>query len=187
MLEAVRMKKPTAIVAPSGAVREAKKDDLSPSHLRWLVDSRTSSQNSALKLFMLLSDHADELKSAGNYAKAQHLASACFSLWRAAFLADRQTKKAETLADAVAFLGKMLIDNAINYPQDRSTRNWTFNFYMSTATSMLLQLSRDWPDVAEVLNAKRKVPKGSTAPQRRWDRTHEAFEKAIDCLADALE
>ena len=78
------MKKPTAIVAPSSAVREAKKDDLSPSRLRWLVDSRTSSQNAALKLFMLLSDHADELKSAGNYAKAQHLVSACFSLWRAA-------------------------------------------------------------------------------------------------------
>ena len=64
MLEAVRMKKPTAIVAPSGAVREAKKDDLSPSHLRWLVDSRTSGQNSTLKLSLLLSAHADELKRA---------------------------------------------------------------------------------------------------------------------------
>lgn len=55
---------------------------------------------------MLLSDHADELKSAGTNAEAQRPASACFSLWRAAFVADRQAEKAKTLARAVAFPGE---------------------------------------------------------------------------------
>lgn len=107
-------------------------------------------------------------------------------MWRAAFLADKANTRSEVQADARTFLGKMLIDNAITYPQDRSTRNWTFNYYMNTATSELLQLSKDWPDIAAVLNDKLKAVKGTTIPQRRWNRTQRAFETAVESLDDAL-
>lgn len=81
----------------------------------------------------------------------------------------------------------MLIDNAIAYAQDRSTRNWTFNYYMSNATNELVHLSKEWPNIADVLNKTYKNTKGTTAPQSRWNKTQLAFETAVNCLEEALE
>jgi hypothetical protein len=41
----------------------------------------------------------------------------CFSLWRAAFLADKTGQGTAVFASAKDFLGKILVDNAINYTQ----------------------------------------------------------------------
>ena len=120
-------------------------------------------------------------------AKAQHLVAACFSLWRAVFLADKEIKRSQVLAHARNFLAKMLVDNAITYPQDRTTRNWTFNYYMNNATNALVRLSGEWPEVEVVLNDRPKGTKGTTTPQRRWNRTQLAFETAVKYLKDALE
>lgn len=116
------------------------------------------------------------MKSRDFSPKAKHLVAACFSLWRGAFLADKTTTRSEVQADARTFLAKMLIDNAITYPQDRSTRNWTFNYYMNNATNELLRLSKSWPKIDATLNDRLGVPKDSTSPQRRWNRTQRAFE-----------
>ena len=119
------LKKAGVTVPAAGS--DLKKDDISPSHLQWLVDSRTANQNAALKLYTLLCDHSEQMVTKEWFAKAQHLVAACFSLWRAAFLADKGVKRSEVQAHARTFLAKILVDNAITYPQDRSTRNWTFN------------------------------------------------------------
>jgi hypothetical protein len=66
-----------------------KADDLSPTHLKWLVKSRAANQEAALGLFNLFEQYPEQLKSAGLSRKAQSLVAACFSLWRAAFLADK--------------------------------------------------------------------------------------------------
>jgi hypothetical protein len=181
------LKKTTPTASASASGSGANKDDLSPSHLRWLVASRAANQAAALRLFTLLSDHVEEIKTKELSTKAQHLVAACFSLWRAAFLADKATTRSEVQAAARTFLAKMLIDNAITYPQDRSTRNWTFNYYMNNATNELVQLSRDWPDIATVLNQRLGSNKSTTRPQRRWNRTELAFERALNCLKDALK
>lgn len=163
-----------------------KKDNLSPAHLAWLVASRTANQTTALKLFTLLNEHADTIKRREFSSKAQGLVSVCFSLWRAAFLADKGTTRSEVLADARSFLGKMLVDNAITYPQDRNARGWTFNYYMNNATNELARLSEVWNQINVVLNEKLAKAAGLTPPQRRWNRTQKAFETAVDALACAL-
>jgi len=189
------LKKAGVTVPAAGS--DLNKDDISPSHLRWLVDSRTANQKAALKLYTLLCDHSEQMVTPEWSAKAQHLVAACFSLWRAAFLADKGVKRSEVQAHARTFLAKMLVDNAITYPQDRSTRNWTFNYYMNNATNELVILSKDWPDIAAVLkkkaravaviNGKIKKIKLKTAPQRRWNKTQRAFETAVECLEKALQ
>ena len=175
--------KKAGVTVPAGS--DLKKDDISPFHLRWLVDSRTANQNAALKLYTLLCEHSEQMVTPEWSAKAQHLVAACFSLWRAAFLADKGVQRSEVQAHARTFLAKMLVDNAITYPQDRSTRNWTFNYYMNNATNELLILSKDWPDIAALLKKRPKAV--ATAPQRRWNKTQRAFEKAVDCLEKDLQ
>jgi hypothetical protein len=121
-----------------------KADDLSPVHLAWLVESRAINQRGALKLFRLLEKHPDKMKSSDLSMVAQNLVAVCFSLWRAAFLADKTGTRHAVLQDARTFLGKMLTDNAITYPQDRSAREWTFNYYMNNAKDCLMHLSDRW-------------------------------------------
>jgi hypothetical protein len=118
-----------------------KQDDLSPQHLEWLVKSRSANQQAALKLFNLFEEYPEQLKSSGLSRKAQSLVAACFSLWRAAFLADKTGKRNAVFEDSRSFLAKMLVDNAITYPQDRGAREFTFNYYMTNATEALLRFS----------------------------------------------
>lgn len=108
--------------------------------------------------------------------KAQSLVAASFSLWRAAFLADRTGKS--VFKDAKHFLAKMLIDNAINYAQDRAARDWTFNYYISVAESELLDLGIEWQSAARVYNRPEK-DKSRPYAKRRWDRSQTALEAAI--------
>jgi hypothetical protein len=54
-------------------------------------------------------------------------------------LLSRQNWK-NSLQRRQTFVGKMLIDNAINYTQDRFSREWTFNYYISVAESELMAL-----------------------------------------------
>jgi len=173
-----------------------KLDDLSPEHLKWLVRSRAANQQAALELFKLFEQFPEQLKSAALSRKAQSLVAACFSLWRAAFLADKTGMRKAVFEDARSFLGKMLVDNAITYPQDRSAREFTFNYYMTNATEALLRFSEQrWPQIDSALNTKWGVLKkrkvvgafATTLPQRRWDKVEYAFEVAIDCLRGHLK
>jgi hypothetical protein len=148
-----------------------KRDDLSPDHLAWLVASRTKNQSAALKLFKLLDSHGMKMRSRGYSQTAQDLVSVCFSLWRAAFLADRVGTRSAIIDDARTFLGKMLVDNAITYQQDRSSREWTFNYYMRNATHGLLTLGDRWGNIKDILKVRPNPAGGATAAQRRWNRS----------------
>jgi hypothetical protein len=163
-----------------------KKDDLSPEHLGWLVKSRAANQHAALKLFKLFEKYPDEMGGRELSRIAQTLVAVCFSLWRAAFLADKTGQRQAVVEDAKTFLGKMILDNAITYPQDRAAREWTFNYYTGNAKEGLLTLAKRWGTVGAVLDARRDA-KGSTTPQRRWNRYHEAFEEAVARLTDELD
>lgn len=166
----------------------AKQDVPDHPHLEWLIRSREANQRASLQLHKLIDTHLIEAKPAKPLsAKAQVLTAVCFSLWRAAFLADKTGVHEATIKDAHAFLGKMLTDNAITYPQDRASREWTFNYYMEAAKSGLLILAKTWPDVGDTLSAKKKVEKGTTAPSRRWDRHQAALEVALTHFQTGLE
>jgi hypothetical protein len=169
------------------------RDDLSTTHLAWLVQSRAANQKAALELFKLFERYPEKMKSKALSRKSQSFVAACFSLWRAAFLADKTGLRSAVFEDAKAFLGKMLVDNAITYPQDRNAREWTFNYYMTTATEALLRLSEEWSQIDKALNEpwtsikKTIITSSSTAPQRRWDRTQYALSVAIACLQKHLK
>lgn len=164
----------------------SKKDNLTPEHLKWLVESRSANQHAALKLFSLFETYPERINGKMFSTTAQIMVAACFSLWRAAFLADKTGKRQAVVGDAKAFLGKMLTDNAITYAQDRSAREWTFNYYMNNAKAYLLRLPSDWKLEKIMLPRNSKKQKGETFSMTRWNRHQKAFEVALDFLADQL-
>lgn len=159
------------------------KDEPSAEHLRWLIDSRAANQRVSLKLFDLFKKYPNDFDHMGLQFSAQALVAISFSLWRAAFLADRSGKRDAVAEDSEWFLGKMLVDNAITYTQDRAAREWTFNYYVSNARYRLQELGGMWP---EILKEELNPPRGEVTAACRWDRLHEAFAKAVECLAAEL-
>src|SRR5438128_1496600 len=151
-------------------------------HLTWLVESRYANQSAAVRLFNLLETHLTKVRSKRFSTTSQRMVSVCFSLWRAAFLSDKTGKRSAVVDDAKTFLGKMLTDNAITYPQDRSTREWTFNYYMVNEESILLKLAVDWKDIQNKISEPRKFNKARTVSMTRWYRYHAAFVIALDCF-----
>lgn len=157
-------------------------------HLDWLIRSRESNQRAALELHKLISTHSSKIKKTKQLSvKAQALTAITFSLWRSAFLADKTGTHEATIQDAHTFLGKMLTDNAITYPQDRASREWTYNYYMDAAKSGLLSLAKHWPEVSGTLSSKNKVIKGSTVASRRWDKYQATLRIALDRFQLELE
>src|SRR4051794_35067504 len=118
-------------------------------HLEWLIKSRAQNQGTSLKLLELFRKYdrecdPDRLGYDGAIV-AQILTSITFSLWRAAFLADRNPNSGPK--HAIDFLEKLVVDNAINYTQDRSARDWTWAYYISNAMYHIRQLEEVWPNL----------------------------------------
>jgi hypothetical protein len=156
-----------------------KQDDLSREHLSWLVRSRSANQKIALRLFKLLQDHPTKLKSSKNSLAAQALVAITFSLWRGVFLADKTGARGESLKHANAFLGKLIVNNAINYSEDRAAREWTYNYYVSNAFYRLRHLANEW--------GYKLAPRvGKQTPKTRWDYYHQELVKAVDRFTKRL-
>jgi hypothetical protein len=111
---------------------------------------------------------------------AQDLASVAFSLWRAAFLADKSSRRSDVFAKAKAFLARVVEDNAIGFPQDKQMRDWTFNYYSRAAQYSLQHLARSWKDVAPAFVSQVRTP------AERWDYCQDRLEEAITNFADTL-
>ncbi|HTA17921.1 MAG TPA: hypothetical protein VK989_01430 [Polyangia bacterium] len=164
----------------------AKTDNVSPAHLEWLVASRAANQQCAITLLKLFERFPVRLKSPELSKITHYLVSVCFSLWRAAFLADKTGQREAVFEDTKAFLTMLLVDNAIAYAQDRRTREWTFNYYMNSATDGLLYLSRRWPPLAKVLSDQKRKRRGTTKSERRWERHQRALDTAIQYMDSEL-
>jgi len=165
----------------------AKQDNLNHRHLEWLVASRSDNQKCALELLKLFDKFSIEFHGKELLQIAHGLVAICFSLWRAAFLADKTGQRDLVFADARAFLGKMLVDNAINYPQDRNAREWTFNYYMTNAKNGLMTLSERWSEIERDLGDRTKTVRGNTNAERRWARYQRALTTALGCVSREFE
>lgn len=74
---------------------------------------------------------------------AHLLLGSAFSIWRGAFLIKGPRKRNQVTRNAKKFLGILLADNAINYPQDRETSEWTAGYYVNSAHYRLV-LAKKW-------------------------------------------
>jgi hypothetical protein len=175
------------MVLMSQKATSKKANDLSEPHLTWLIQSRMRNQNACLRLFNAFEKFPTAANGMELRAKSQTLVAVGFSLWRAAFLADKTGQRDAVFADAHAFLAELLTNNAINYPQDRASREWTFNYYMTNANEALIRLSERWPDITTVLSRYEKVTKKSTNSRRRWNRHQNAFDAALDAYERDLK
>jgi len=174
--------------------KNIRKDNLDPGHVHWLIESKAQNQFSALKLYDLIQKHQDVIEKNIDLTKnVQDLVSISFSLWRAVFLADREGKLTEIIEDAKTFLGRILIDNAINFAQDRASREWSFNFYLKSANFHLNQLPDEWTDgKIELFEAKKssvrkdKAKNRAVKSQYRWSRHQAAFDSAVERFSEVL-
>jgi hypothetical protein len=148
--------------------------------LDWLLKSRARNQNSALALYALLRKYPAEVTKKNHSTRARALVGAIFSLWRAAFFADkRKTDQLASISSAEEFLERVILDNAINYTQERSAREWTFNYYAANCEYRSRYLGKTWPDI---LPRKRY-----RSPRERWEQQQTAVERALVHLTASIE
>lgn len=161
------------------AIKKDEKLDLD--HLHWSIEGRAETQKTTLRLYELFDEYEEELKTDYHY-EARTLAAISFSLWRAVFLADRSTKVEVKNAKAKEFIGKILVDNSIGFAQDRSSRDWTFVYYLDNAQfridDLLLRRKDDtdtWP------------PKGQRTARLRWNLLQKLFDAEVEWLNKKLK
>jgi hypothetical protein len=88
----------------------------------------------------------------------------------------------EVFADATEFLECMIEDNAISYPQDKRSKEWTFNYYTRNARAALENLHRFWPNLAPEYEGKK------CTARERWEYCQELLQAAVGGFeAKALE
>lgn len=143
---------------------------------------------SALRLLRLFEQN-DARWQTKKYSKAaQELSSASFSLWRAAFLADKSGKRTAVFAHSKDFIAKVIEDNAISYPADKSAREWTFNYYTRNARNSLQIISHYWPDVvSKYVGSKMSATERWDYCQDKLDEALGGFERLLDAQAAAKE
>jgi hypothetical protein len=151
-------------------------DDLSPDHLRRLVQQRSANQELSLELFLMLKSHAEVLsKDSASRNIAQALVAASFSLWRAVFLSDKVTGSTNVLAAAESFLGGLVLHNTVAYQQDRNARNWTFNYYVNNARYRLQGIAGKRLNILP----SNRAQKGNRDPKDHWTYYHDALNIAV--------
>lgn len=141
-------------------------------HLKWAIQSRAKNQSCSLRLLKLFEEHEKIWKTVKFSRAAQDLIAVSFSLWRAVFLADKTSKRADVFDHGRAFLEKIIEDNSISYPQDKNSREWTFNYYTRNARSSLQNLAKFWEHTAPAYKGLKRTPTD------RWDYCHGLLEQA---------
>ena len=148
---------------------------------RWLIERRWRIQCLCLELHEYLAKNAIPVRA--DWPFFSPLLAAAFSLWRAAFLADATRKWEDIYEDAQKFFGFLIEDNAINYPQDRTTRAYSAGYYLNNAKFRLKELWESIPEHYEPMQRAKFLPfwetdLDSNSPPDAWDALYEAL-----CLA----
>ena len=148
-----------------------------PKHLQWLVESRRQNQEVCARLYELMTPKCWKNPKLGYEAKT--LVSIGFSLWRAAFLADKSGALKETNEHATYFLGEMLETNAIAFIQDKKARGFTFNYYLANVRFRLAEFKADNRDFEVDQRLLRKGKLRQMKPADRWRAFQQAFKDAV--------
>jgi hypothetical protein len=79
------------------------------------------------------------------------------------------------MIDVTAFLGALISNNSIGYPQDRNAREWTFTYYLSDARFRLQSLATRPSAIIDLSD----VEKEARSAKEDWEIAQRALEKAI--------
>jgi hypothetical protein len=100
-------------------------------HLKWAIEQRAEIQRTLLALYGY-ARHNDP-RHFPSVALFDNCIAAAFSLWRAAFLADKPRGTLRIHAAQVQFLEKVIATNAITFSDDVAASPWSVNFYLQNA------------------------------------------------------
>jgi hypothetical protein len=154
-------------------------------HLRWAVKSRARNQECAIRLLDLFLEYEDKWKTKDWSRAAQDLLSVNFSLWRAAFLADKTAKRDEVFAHAKLFLQRIIETNAISFSEDRTSKEWTFNYYTRNAKCALEALHEHWATMRKL-----PVPQYKDAtrtPTEKWTYCQDLLDETVTVFEAELQ
>ena len=126
-----------------------------------------------MRLLVLFHKYESTWKTKKFSRAAQDLIAVSFSLWRAAFLAEKTGKRSIVFEHGRTFLEKVIEDNAISYPTDKGSLEWTFNYYTRNARSSLQQLAQFWKGTAPEYDGKKRNP------AERWDYCQSLLDKTV--------
>lgn len=109
----------------------------------WLVPRRSEIQAEHLRLLKIMRARKEFLsKIRYNQAMTALVTGIGFSLWRAVFIAENK-KGQSVFDDAEDFLGKIILDNAIMYKDDKN--DYSFGYYTESARASLIEFCRLLP------------------------------------------
>lgn len=163
------------------AGKKTKPKPIDVKHLRWAIDSRYANQRCCVDLLDFIQKHPAKCVKADFSLTAQNLMGVCFSLWRAAFLADKTGNKGESLKSATSFLGQIIQNNTIGFTQDRNDREWTFNYYINNARHLLQTLPMNHRDLVPGWTVKKRTP------TERWDYIQGMLSQTVARFGEALQ
>lgn len=150
-------------------------------HLDWAIESRYANQKCSQRLLSLFVKHEEKWKTKKFSKAAQDLTGAAFSLWRAAFLAEKTGSRAQVFLHGREFLQRVIDENAISFANDKNSREWTFNYYTRNARSALQILHDYWPiEVPEYVGKKRNAA-------ARWEYCQELLDQAVAGFEQRLQ
>jgi hypothetical protein len=143
-------------------------------HYEWAVERRYWNQKCSVRLLRLFECYERIWVTLKYSRAAQDILSVTFSLWRAAFLAEKESARAKVFDNGKQFLEAIIRSNTIGFGQDYSAREWTFNYYTRNARYALQNLNKFWPDIAPPYAGKKR-----TATER-WDYCHQLLDQTVE-------
>lgn len=156
----------------------------------WLVKARASNQEVLLRLYRFVKGNSQTLQSdAIKRTVFALLVGAGFSLWRAAFLGDAERKWPAIIGHSEQLLKRLVQDNAVNYTQDRETREWMAGYYINNAQWRLLMAWQKLENSSLQSNALEKLKRFEDRGAEEeslielWDTSHEALLDLLNALS----
>ncbi|UGA46350.1 hypothetical protein HU230_0010055 [Bradyrhizobium quebecense] len=119
-------------------VKKVKYPEKQVERFKQMVRARSRIQPELISLLEFVREYRTQLEPSLFLRVCGLLASAGFSLWRAAFLFEQEDGKHEIYLDNVeTFVAKIISDNTIGFVDDRNT--WSLWHYVGVARSSLLE------------------------------------------------
>jgi hypothetical protein len=149
--------------------------------LREMVQARSLIQPELIELLEFQRRYHDDLTPSLYIRIAGLLASAGFSLWRAAFLfKEERGQHDEYLKNVGEFISKIILTNNIGFSDDRNT--WSLWHYIGVARSSLLEalnLLRTFPEDHKIENMRNRFsdpPLLSATAAEQWNELFVAMQ-----------